>query len=94
MPSNCLTGEQHIGIDHIGEIEIDIQVVGVADGQTHAVDDRIGPGFGRGVGPAPTATAGTIIAPEHIADGILQLVVDYIEIGVAVVVVVNKGGGK
>ena len=38
------------------------------------------------------AAAGAVVAPEHIADCVLQLVIDDVDILVAITIVIKEGG--
>ncbi len=82
--------ERH-GHAHVGEVEVEIEVVVVvADRQPHAVPDGAGPRLAGGVRPAPAAAARPVVAPQHVADGVHDLVVHHVDVGVAVVVVVGE----
>ena len=91
----ALVLQQHHAIHHIGEIDVQVEVIVViADRQSHAVDHRAGAGFDGYFRPAPAAASGAVVPPENIAEHILELIIDDIDIGVAVAVVVGKASAE
>ena len=71
-------------------IEVVIVVV-VAYGDAHAINGDIGPRTDRDIGEAPIATACPVIAPQDIA---FPTIIDDIDIGIPIVVVVEKADGE
>ncbi len=79
----------------VGKVEIYVAIVVViAGGQAHAEEPRVGPGLFRHFCETPALAAEAVVAPEFVADGVDEFIVDEVNIEVAIVVVIGEVGDK
>ena len=91
----ALVLQQHHAVHHIREVEIQVEVVVIiADGQAHAMDEGARARFYRDIAPTPQAAAWSLVAPEDISQHVLELVIDDIDIGIAIAVVIGEAGAE